>query len=118
MTTKSVLIIDDEDGIRETLQMALEFEGYDVHTAANGKEGLEVLDRIRQPCLILLDLMMPSMNGWEFAVAIAKSELHKTIPIVVVSAFEDQAHGLPVRSVLKKPIELSTLLDVVHQWCA
>ena len=118
MTTKSVLIIDDEEGIRETLQLALEFEGYDVHTAANGKEGLEVLDRIRQPCLILLDLMMPSMNGWEFAVAIAKSEVHKTIPVVVVSAFEDQARGLPVRSVLKKPIDLSVLLDVVHQWCA
>jgi CheY-like chemotaxis protein len=118
MQSKSVLIIDDEDGIRETLQLALELEGYDVHTAANGKEGFEVLGRIRKPCVILLDLMMPSMNGWEFAVAMAKSERHKSIPIVVVSAFEDQAQGLPVRSVLKKPIDLSTLLDVVHHWCA
>jgi CheY-like chemotaxis protein len=118
MKTKSVLIIDDEEGIREALQLALEFEGYDVHTAANGEEGLELLDRIRRPCLILLDLMMPVMNGWEFAVAIAKSELHKSIPVVVVSAFDTQAQGLPVRSVLKKPIDLSTLLDTVHHWCA
>ena len=118
MKSKSVLIIDDEEGIRETLQLALEFEGYDVHTAANGEEGLEVLDQIRRPCVILLDLMMPVMNGWEFAVAIAKSELHKSIPVVVVSAFDTQAQGLPVRSVLKKPIDLSTLLDTVHHWCA
>ena len=118
MKTKSVLIIDDEEGIRESLQLALELEGYDVHTAANGKEGLEVLDRIRRPCLILLDLMMPIMNGWEFAVAIGKSEPHKSIPVVVVSAFEDQAQELPVRSVLKKPLDLSILLDVVDQWCA
>jgi CheY-like chemotaxis protein len=118
MKTKSVLIIDDEEGIRETLQLALEFEGYDVHTAANGEEGLEVLDQIRRPCLILLDLMMPVMNGWEFAVALAKSELHKSIPVVVVSAFDTQAQGLPVRGVLKKPIDLSTLFDTVRQWCA
>ena len=118
MKTKSVLVVEYEDGIRETLQLALEFEGYEVHTAADGEEGLEVLDRIRKPCLILLDLMMPGMNGWEFAVAISRSEAHKTIPIVVVSAFEEQAHGLPVRGVVKKPIDLSTLLDVVHHWCA
>jgi CheY-like chemotaxis protein len=118
MKTKSVLIIDDEEGIRETLQLALEFEGYDVHTAANGKEAFETLDRIRRPCLILLDLMMPTMNGWEFAVAIGQSEHHRAIPVVIISAFEDQAEGLPVRSVLKKPIDLGTLLAIVHQCCA
>ncbi len=118
MKTKSVLIIDDEEGIRETLQLALEFEGYDVHTAANGKEGFEALERIRRPCLILLDLMMPTMNGWEFAVAIGESEDHRAIPVVVISAFDDQAKGLPVHSVLKKPIDLSMLLDIVHQCCA
>jgi CheY-like chemotaxis protein len=118
MKTRTVLIIEDEEGIRETLQLALEFEGYDVHTAANGREGLDTLDRIRQPCVILLDLMMPIMNGWEFAAAIGESELHRVIPIVVVSAFADQARGLPVRSVLKKPIDLNTLLDTIHQYCA
>ena len=117
MKTKSVLVIDDEEGIRETLQLALEFEGYDVHTAANGKEGFEALEKMRRPCLILLDLMMPTMNGWEFANAIGESE-HRAIPVVIISAFDDQAKGLPVRTVLKKPIDLSTLLAIVQQCCA
>lgn len=117
MHTKSVLIIDDEEGIRETLQMALELEGYEVQAAANGKEGLEALERIRRPCLILVDLMMPVMNGWEFAAAIHQNAQLSTIPVVVVTAFTDRAHDVPANAVLRKPINLDALLAIVHQYC-
>jgi CheY-like chemotaxis protein len=117
MHTSSVLIIDDEEGIRETFRMALELEGYDVHAAANGKEALEALEQMRRPCLILVDLMMPIMNGWEFTAAVGNDAQLSTIPIVVVTAFADKAQGVLAHDVLRKPISLDALLAVVHQYC-
>lgn len=66
MNCRSILIIEDEKAIRETFRLALEMEGYQVNEASNGKEGLEALSTMPRPCVILLDLMMPVMNGWAF----------------------------------------------------
>lgn len=118
MQTKSVLIIEDEEGIRETLQMALELERYDVWAAANGKEGLLAIEQMRPPGIILLDLMMPVMDGWEFAAAIGKDPRFSTVPIVVMTAFADKAHSVPARRILKKPLSLDEVLDVVGRYCA
>lgn len=117
MHTSRVLIIDDDEAIRETVQMALELEGYDVDTAVNGREALETIEESQRPCLILTDLMMPIMNGWELIDAINKNPQLSTIPIVVVTAFMDKATGLPAHAVLRKPINLDALLAIVHQFC-
>ena len=113
----SILIVEDEKGIQEILKMALEMEGYQVFTADNGKEGMELLPKMATPCLILLDLMMPVMNGWEFAEAISKDMTLATIPMVVVTAYGDRAESIPSKGVLKKPIDLDSLLRIVNKWC-
>ena len=99
-------------------QRALELEGYRVRTATNGKEGLAALPGMATPCLILLDLMMPVMDGWAFAEALRQDDKLASIPVVVVTAFADKAR--PVRQasgVLKKPVSLEYLLQMVRQYC-
>lgn len=116
-----ILIVEDDESIRDVLQSALEFEGYNVHTAVNGQEGLNLLPQIKKPCLILLDLMMPVMDGWTFVETISKVKDTKLlqIPIVVVSAFtSDKDDKLKtVRSVIKKPVDLDQLLKQVEMYC-
>src|SRR5215813_15029996 len=82
----SILLIEDEVDIRTILKDALEWEGYHVYTASNGKEGMEILLQMPAPGLILLDLMMPVMNGWEFAKALEVDRAYAETPIVTISA--------------------------------
>lgn len=113
--SKSILVVDDDEGIREILQMALEVEGYSVLTAANGKEALEILAKFPEQGLILLDLMMPVMNGWQFIEQIEKMEKYTDIPVVLVTAYNDRATGLRVKDVISKPMEFKKLLDIVNK---
>ena len=113
----SILVVEDDEGIREMIKLALEMEGYTVFTAVNGKQGLDLLPTIPKPSLILLDLMMPVMNGWEFVDAISKDMTLATIPVVVVTAFPNGTNAIRAKSVMKKPVDLHTLLEVVRQWC-
>lgn len=114
---RSILIVEDDIDIRESLQATLTHEGYLVYTAVNGREGLDVLPRIERPCLILLDLMMPVMNGWEFLSFLRKNDLLATIPVIVVSAYVSESQPLPVEAVIKKPFDLDLLLDFVRKFC-
>jgi CheY-like chemotaxis protein len=120
---KTVLVVDDDLEIRETIRDVLEEEGYRVDLAANGVEALALLRALSKegpnwPSLILLDLMMPEMNGWQFCEAQSKDDALRTIPVVVISAASsvDKKNGaIRGRTVLKKPIELARLLDVVAE---
>jgi two-component system, chemotaxis family, chemotaxis protein CheY len=112
----SVLVVDDNDDIREVLGLALEQEGYVVMQAENGRAALEVVAR-GMPALILLDMKMPVMNGWEFA-----AELRRTYagsaPIVVISAAEDarrRAMEIGAQGWVAKPFELGDLLEIVRR---
>ncbi len=117
MTNKAILIVEDDRDIRESLQQILELEGYEVLTAANGREGLDVLRGGKQPSMILLDLMMPVMNGWEFLEEQRKDQAISAIPVLVASAFGDRAKSLGTAAFIKKPIELDTLLSTVNSIC-
>ncbi len=113
-----VLIVEDDEGIREAMRLMLELEGYRVATASNGKEGLDALERRQAPCVILLDLMMPVMDGWEFAEAIQKRPALSRIPLYVVTAFTDRTKPLPgALGVLNKPVEIDVLLSTVDRYC-
>lgn len=114
---KSILVIEDNKEIQDSLKLALEVEGYDVFTADNGKEGMDKLARIPTPCLILLDLMMPVMNGWEFIEAISKDLMLSSIPVVVVSAFGDKKGTPKTEGYIQKPIDLDALLNTVCKHC-
>lgn len=116
--TRCVLVVEDDEDVRDAIATALFDEGYEVQTAGHGQEALELL-RGRgpddQPCLILLDLMMPVMNGWQLVEALRAEDAYAAIPVVVVSAM---AEGVPgAVASMKKPIQLAALLDLVRQHC-
>ena len=118
-----VLVVDDDSAIRETLQDALTHEGYQVAAVTNGLEALGYLaqQRATPPRLILLDIMMPVMDGLEFLESYAADPLFPGVPIVVMSAHVDRTVVLRRNWVVRhmhKPFDLDELCDVVEHWCA
>jgi CheY-like chemotaxis protein len=118
-----VLVVEDDDELRLALKDSLVAEGYEVATAANGAEALEVLrkDEEHQPSVILLDLMMPVMNGWQFITAQKDDPKLAGIPVVVLSAvgsYVQNVAPLDVAAFMRKPFELDALLETIHQHCA
>ncbi len=110
-----VLIVDDDDVIRNLLGELLDGEGYAVEAAANGKEALAVLQRWR-PDTILLDLMMPKMDGWRFRAEQQRRADVADVPVVILSAaheLERHAATLGAAAVVRKPFELDILLDTL-----
>jgi CheY-like chemotaxis protein len=118
---KRVLVVDDEKAIRLTVAEALEDEGYAVATAENGADAL-VQVRERQPHGIVLDLMMPVLDGWGFLKACRQDELCAGIPVLVMSAYRKLAEGaqseLGVDRFLAKPFELDELIEAVEELIA
>jgi CheY-like chemotaxis protein len=114
-----ILVIEDDPGTREAIQDALETEGYAVVTAIHGRDAFEQLRRMEPPCLILLDLMMPVMSGGEFLVALRATKELAHLPIVVVSAWPDEAEKIrgEIQGFVKKPIELDALCETVERFC-
>jgi CheY-like chemotaxis protein len=119
-TKGHLLIVEDDFDIRDTLAQILEEEGYHVAGASNGQEALELLQGGNAPCLILLDLMMPIMNGWQFRAEQLKDPRFSAIPVVVISAdaaVHEKVGSLGAVAVMKKPIQLERLLELVGQYC-
>lgn len=114
MSKKRILVVEDDANIRDVLKLALEFEGFEVITAKNGKEGLVLLDKTK-PGLILLDLMMPVMNGWEFVEHLKNENLFKKYPVIVVSAYSERAKAIDCKDFVLKPLELEDLLESVKR---
>lgn len=119
MACQSILIVEDSAEIRLPLQQFLEDEGYSVTVAVNGKEGLALLKTMGVPCLVLLDLMMPVMTGYEFLESKAKDNIVAQIPVAIISAAADrgQVEGMNVQAFIKKPIDLGALLKVIEKHC-
>src|SRR4051812_6798100 len=111
-----ILVVEDDLDIREAIASALECEGYQVATAANGQEALDWM-RTSSPCIVLLDLMMPVMNGWELLQHM-KRDVGKlaSTPVCVMSAWADRAPA-EADAVLPKPLSIKALLDVIRQRC-
>lgn len=122
MACKTILIVEDDQSIRSTLKLALEIQGYTVFAAANGKEGLETLSQMPKPCLILLDLMMPVMDGWGFAEALGQDANFAHIPVIVITAFSDvsrdKAEALRAKLILGKPLDLDILFREAAKYCS
>jgi len=114
---KTILVIEDDHDTRVSLRQNLEREGYVVHTAANGVQGWEILNRIGSPALILLDAVMPMMNGEEFLKKVAADSKLRAVPVVVMSAFPEVAKALAAKAFVQKPIDLKSLLEVVEKHC-
>lgn len=107
-----ILVVDDDAAIREALRIVLEDAGYEVAEAADGREAL--LRLTPRPALLVVDLMMPELDGWELIGELARTAPLADIPICVLSAIA--THAPPeARAVLQKPIDLDALLATVER---
>jgi CheY-like chemotaxis protein len=113
---RRVLIVEDDAGIRDTLAQVLEFEGYDVGAAADGKKALASA-RLQHPDIILLDLMMPIMDGWQFRAAQKEDPTICDIPVVVVSALGSR-RDIDAVAFIPKPFRVEQVLEAVERFGA
>jgi CheY-like chemotaxis protein len=115
----SVLIVEDDADTREMLGRFLELEGFDVRTAANGQLALDALRRMGRTSVILLDLMMPVMNGWQFREAQRRDPALAAIPVVVVTAAgpREEIPEISADGWLSKPVDFDRLLATIEPLC-
>ncbi len=110
-----VLVVDDDEGVRETLREVIEMAGCTAALANNGREALALLQSIR-PCLIVLDLMMPVMNGAETLAALRAEPSLASLPVVISTSAPNRApSGVPV---LSKPINIDALWACIRRSCS
>lgn len=115
----TILIVEDDYDTREMLGRFLELEGYHVETAANGQQALDRLSEGLKACVILLDLMMPVMDGWQFRRAQIRDAALASIPVIVVSAAgRDRLEKVDANAYLSKPIDLEELLKQITAYCS
>ncbi len=111
----SVLLVDDDDDIREILEMSLSGAGYKVRSAANGREALDAIES-EVPDVVLLDMMMPVMSGPEFLARVRADERFRTMPVLVVTAWPGEGATLKgAQGVLAKPVDLSELVRTIDR---
>ena len=113
---QQILLVDDDVDSTEALAELLAREGYAVACAENGREALDYLAHSEPPCLIILDLIMPVMSGWEFRQQQVSDPKLKSLPVIIVSA-TGPMKGLKANAVLQKPVDFRHLMHVVRQNC-
>ncbi|MFN2385233.1 MAG: response regulator transcription factor [Thermoanaerobaculia bacterium] len=115
-----ILIVEDDGELREAIRMLLEENGYVALTAATGAGALEALAGGERPCLILLDLAMPAMDGWAFLQHARRQPSMAGIPIVVLSGKllgGNRDTALPADDYIRKPVSAEELLAQVARYC-
>jgi CheY-like chemotaxis protein len=113
-----VLIVEDDEDLRDMMAQMLTIEGYRTATAANGREALDYLHHTEKPHVILLDLMMPVMDGWEFRRQQKADPELAPVPVIVLSALDPgRAATVDADAFLKKPLDFDRLLELVRTHC-
>ena len=113
-----MLIVEDDADLRDMMAQLLSLEGFQAHTVANGREALDYMLAGDFPEVILLDLMMPVMDGWEFRRQQQRDPGMAEVPVVVLSALDPARAGdLDAKAFLKKPLDFDRLLELVRQYC-
>jgi DNA-binding response OmpR family regulator len=113
-----VLIVEDDDDLRDMMAQLLSLEGFQAAAVANGREALEYLREEDAPGVILLDLMMPVMDGWEFRRRQQADPALAAVPVIVLSALDQsRAWDVAADAVLKKPLDFDRLLALVRSYC-
>ncbi len=114
-----VLIVEDDVDVREMMRELFEDEGYRVAVAIDGRDALDIIDRIGRPNVILLDLNMPRMSGGDFLEAARRKRPDLArVPVVVITGYAQMMFSVsPVERMLTKPVDLHALLGIVRQYC-
>lgn len=113
-----LLVVDDDEDFRHSLSEALQLEGWRVAEASNGAQALEWLARGERPAAVLLDLWMPTMDGWQFRRALEQRSYGDVAIVVMTAARTQDAEMLKVSDVLEKPFTMSQLLAVLERLAA
>jgi two-component system phosphate regulon response regulator PhoB len=115
-----VLVVDDDRAIREMLRVALEVEGYTVSMLDDGRRVAEMLMATAEPCVVLMDLMMPGMSGWEVCLQLLGDPRLARHPVAVMTAglMKGDACPAPARALLCKPFELDQIYALVESLTA
>src|SRR6266542_4145947 len=121
MANREVLVVEDDTDLRESLSQALRDHGFTVTQAANGQQALDLLNSGIRPGVILLDLMMPILSGWELRDVLRDDPELAQIPQLVISAFVDETEqavlALPPDDCIRKPFHLRILIDAIERRC-
>jgi CheY-like chemotaxis protein len=116
----SVLVIEDDDISRRTLEVMLQAAGFEVATVENGRQALNYLRQNERPACILLDLLMPVMDGWEFRERQLADSALASIPVLVITALSERGRQTPALRgvpIVPKPFALNELVDAVRSLC-
>lgn len=116
----TILVVEDDPDTQATLTELLEAEGYHVIGTGNGQEALDYLRNNPPPCLILLDMVLPVMDGWEFREQQKRDPAIAAIPVVIVTAGaapQRQTRSIDAAAYFLKPVDTETLLDTVARHC-
>jgi len=111
-----ILVVDDDEGVREAMVNVLEAMGYSVASAINGKEALAYLREAATPDLIISDLAMPIMDGRQFRREQVKDPRLAKVPVIVVSALSDQT-DIDANEIFIKPVDVDIFLAAVDRYC-
>ncbi|WP_427911456.1 response regulator [Ramlibacter sp. MMS24-I3-19] len=112
---KTILIVEDEFDLLQSLSLALEIEGYKILTAGNGRTALELLKEIK-PDLVITDVMMPYVSGYELSEALSRMPGYESVPSVLMSAMDRHMHPKgPWKALLAKPFTIDRLVKVVTE---
>jgi CheY-like chemotaxis protein len=115
---KSVMVVEDDPDLREMMAHLLAFEGFEAQVASNGHEALQLLKNNLTPGVIVLDLMMPVMDGWTFRERQRRDASLANIPVIVVTAAPHAAtHTLDVEEILSKPVDFDRLVNCIRTHC-
>jgi CheY-like chemotaxis protein len=112
-----ILVVDDDPDIRESLREVLEDEGYAVTCVSNGREALDHLRTSARPCVILLDLMMPVMDGWQFRHEQKKIPAIADVPLIVITATGKRPVLIDAEELVMKPLDLNRLFAAIDRYC-
>src|SRR5437868_3458188 len=114
----TILVVEDDHDIRVSIRGLLEYDGFRVLSVTNGSAALDLLEHTTpRPSLIVLDLMLPVMDGWQFAERLGRLRPLDSIPIVVMTGYDVQRPPEGAVAVLKKPVNMSALLQLVAHAC-
>jgi CheY-like chemotaxis protein len=111
-----VLVVEDDEDARDALVALLQMKGYRAVPACNGKEALDYLKKAPVPDLIILDLWMPVMDGWQFRSEQVKDPRLAKVPVIVVTALSDRT-DIDANEIIIKPVDVDRLLAKVSQYC-
>lgn len=112
-----ILVVEDDRDIREFLTVLLQAEGYEVVTASNGSQARHHLESSSVPDLILLDLMMPELDGWNLREELSNSATLQDVPIIILSGLSNlhqEARALKVAAYFKKPFDMDDLIETIR----